>query len=1722
MLVDARRLRLDILDTSGTASPNSGVSFSRPPVAAVALPRKINAARDIVVLTSGETDPTLVSANPDFAFNVTTTNDEDDAGACPNTSTLTNGAGADGVLSLREAVCEANNNGSVSSLINVPAGTYPLLISTYGGNGSVYSSGELQLGTVAGANISLVGTGTPSNTIINQTDGVDRVLEQDQLLTGSVAVSLSNLTMAGGTPTTGIDAAYGGGAVLGGGNAGDDLELTGMVMTNNTTVSAGPGGAIGFSVANLTVINSVFSDNFAAQSAGGACACGSNDGQGNLVFTNSTFTNNIVTDASTLAPPAVDSGGALALTPGTGEAATISGSTFTGNQAQGNGGEGGAVAVDGVMTLSNSRMVGNSAAAGSGLAVVGGSESEGTFSDNWWGCNAGPGNAGCDSAFVASGSGAMGIGDPWLVLGISASQTQVLPNAYAALTADLTHDSSGAGGFSIPDGTSVAFGGALGTENPTSAATVSGQATSTFTAGVTSGAGSAKATVDNQTAGVSINIGAPPSITNANNTTFTVGSIGSFTVTATGTPAPGISLRGGLPAGVTFVDNGNGTGTLYGSPGTGGVYMLVLTAQNGFLPNAAQTFTLTVNQPPAITSANNASFAVGSAGSFTATTSAFPTASITEMGPLPNGVAFIDNHNGTGTLSGTPAATGVFNIAFTASNGVGLPAPQTFALTVTKAATTVALTSSLNPSVYPQSVTFTATVSSSAGIPPGTVTFKDGSAVLGSATLTSGVATLTRATLSIGTHAITAVYGGSATFSASTSSALSQVVSQDPTTVVLASSLNPSAHGQSVTFTATVSSWAGIPPGTVTFKDGSAVLGSATLTSGVATLTRATLSIGTHAITAVYGGSATFSASTSSALSQVVSQDPTTVVLASSLNPSAYGQSVTFTATVSSSAGIPPGTVTFKNGSTALGSATLTSGVATFTRATLSIGTHALTAVYGGSATFSASTSSALSQVVSQDPTTVVLASSLNPSAHGQSVTFTATVSSSAGIPTGTVTFTNGGTGLGNVALAGGTASFTTAKLGVGTASLKAAYLGAANFSASSASMRQVVNPVVAQNYELAATALNPGFITLGNTSTSAVTVTPISGYTGSVSLACNITGGGVPAPTCSVSPASVTISGGNPSTAALTVSTSSSTPAGNYSVSLSAVDLNGLAPIDGSQSLTVTTVPAGSLGYWLNATALNPGFVMPGSASTSTVIVTPINGYTGSVGLSCGVSGAGSPAPVCAFNPSSLTISGANPATAVLSVSTAGGTVTGNYYISVSAADINGLAPINASQALTLSTTAIQHIVIIFQENRTPDNLFQDPVLIARGADIAASGLNSLGQTIALTPIDLGTSGSNPQYYDLGHGHGDFVAMYDGGKMDGANLISCSPTMTTSCPPGDPANPQYRYVTPADVQPYFALAEQYTFGDRMFQTNQGPSFPAHQFIISGTSAPTATSSLFAAENPTLNDAGCIAPLTTLVTMIDATGSEANPPPQYPCFDHPTLTDFLDANGLSWRYYAPTPGSIWTAPDAIEHICQQQPIAGILTCTGPDWNNNVVIPQTRVLTDIANGNMAQVSWVIPDGNSSDHARDNDGSGPSWVASIVNAIGNSSYWSNTAIIITWDDWGGWYDHVAPQVINDGVSWGSGYVYGFRVPLIVVSPYAKAGYISHVAHDFGSILKFIETNFNLPSLGYADAPADNLADCFDFTQAPTLFQAIPAALDASHFLNDKRPPTGPDDD
>lgn len=423
-----------------------------------------------------------------------------------------------------------------------------------------------------------------------------------------------------------------------------------------------------------------------------------------------------------------------------------------------------------------------------------------------------------------------------------------------------------------------------------------------------------------------------------------------------------------------------------------------------------------------------------------------------------------------------------------------------------------------------------------------------------------------------------------------------------------------------------------------------------------------------------------------------------------------------------------------------------------------------------------------------------------------------------------------------------------------------------------------------------------------------------------------------------------------------------------------------------------------------------------------------------------------------------------------------------------------------------------IQHVVIIVQENRTPDNLFQDHVLIARGADIAQKGMTSSAGEMPLREMPLGIN------YDLSHAHRAFLEMYDEGKMDGADKIPVTFCGRT-CPPRFAA---YKYVRASDVLPYFQMAEQYTFGDRMFQTNQGPSFPAHQFLFSGTSAPSPGSPLFAAENASTGPiAGCNAPSYSSVMLIDAQGRESNA--MFPCLEHRSLADELDAAGISWSYYTPSARSMWTAPNAIRHICQPGTDHDLTVCTGEQWDH-VVIPSNKVLSDLRHNRLAAVTWVIPAGQNSDHASSLSANrGPSWVASIVNAIGSSSFWSDTAIIVTWDDWGGWYDHVPPpKVINDGRSWGSGYVYGFRVPLIVISPYAKPGYISHVNHDFGSILNFTEQVFGLHSLGYADAHADNLSDCFNFSQTPLPFKKIDAPLSADFFINDTSVPEPPDDE
>ncbi len=405
---------------------------------------------------------------------------------------------------------------------------------------------------------------------------------------------------------------------------------------------------------------------------------------------------------------------------------------------------------------------------------------------------------------------------------------------------------------------------------------------------------------------------------------------------------------------------------------------------------------------------------------------------------------------------------------------------------------------------------------------------------------------------------------------------------------------------------------------------------------------------------------------------------------------------------------------------------------------------------------------------------------------------------------------------------------------------------------------------------------------------------------------------------------------------------------------------------------------------------------------------------------------------------------------------------------------------------------TPITHIVVIVQENRSVDNLFQ----LLPNADTQRWGLNSYNQKVLLQPVSLTAP------YDIQHNHYPaWKTEYNGGAMNGFNLDPSNCVKPRRCPP--PALRAYGFVPPADVKPYYLMAETYTFADQMFETNQGPSFPAHQYIVSGTSTTYDGSRLRASEDVGNGFGGCDSPPGSRVPVINREGYENRR--VFPCFYRQSIFTLLDAAGISWKYYqAHTGAHIINAVDALKPIWQNK----------QEYKANVIVPSSQVLKDIAGGNLASVVFVTPTTAASDHPGDNNGTGPSWVSSIVNAVGQSPYWNNSAVIVIWDDWGGWYDHVTPNVRNS-------YELGFRVPMIVISPYAKRGYVSHVPYEFGSILKFVEETFGLGALGTTDTAANDLSDCFTFPSKPRAFKPIPATYPASYFLRQPPDPRDIDD-
>jgi autotransporter-associated beta strand protein len=429
---------------------------------------------------------------------------------------------------------------------------------------------------------------------------------------------------------------------------------------------------------------------------------------------------------------------------------------------------------------------------------------------------------------------------------------------------------------------------------------------------------------------------------------------------------------------------------------------------------------------------------------------------------------------------------------------------------VIRSATTSTLSTSVNPSGLGLDVTFTATVqpvSPGTGVPDGTVTFFDGTTVLGTGDLdkTTGEATFTTNALGLGTHSITASYPGSATYAPSATSAISQIVRYADTTTI-SSSLNPAPVGGGVTFTATVvaapNTPAGIrPTGSVTFFDGTTNLGTSNLnTSSQATLTTSSLGAGTHSITAVYNGTTTFVTTTSAPLSQSV-LDTTKTTISTSKTPTRYSEALTFTATVvPNKAGnpTPTGTVDFfDGGNNLLGSATLNgSGQATFTPKTpLSVGTHAITAVYETSAKYFASTSAAVSQVILQAGTATTVSSAKTTTVYSEPPKFTATVtptSPATAIPTGTVAFFAANTQIGTATLdSKGVAVFSpTTPLPVGNHFITARYVASTNFAASTSP--QITQSVIAANSvtTVSSSVAKPVY---GQTLTFTATVGPLS-----------------------------------------------------------------------------------------------------------------------------------------------------------------------------------------------------------------------------------------------------------------------------------------------------------------------------------------------------------------------------------------------------------------------------------------------------------------------------------------------------------------------------------------------------------------------------------------------------------------------------------------------------
>ncbi len=413
------------------------------------------------------------------------------------------------------------------------------------------------------------------------------------------------------------------------------------------------------------------------------------------------------------------------------------------------------------------------------------------------------------------------------------------------------------------------------------------------------------------------------------------------------------------------------------------------------------------------------------------------------------------------------------------------------------------------------------------------------------------------------------------------------------------------------------------------------------------------------------------------------------------------------------------------------------------------------------------------------------------------------------------------------------------------------------------------------------------------------------------------------------------------------------------------------------------------------------------------------------------------------------------------------------------------------ANRASGSQSHTIDHIVIIVQENRSVDNLFGT----FPGVDGATSGyyLKKIGNKRVPTLVQLV---KKPLAGGIDFNHNSVAYNYACDGKDTYPKTSCDMDGFNLEGPGGPSNAPYQYIDPKDIKQYWDFAKHYALGDHLFQTQGSGSFTAHQDLIAGgtmiddTNCGSSEPTCAVIDYPSnFKNWGCGADKGTTTTLLTQKGKYLQNLGPFPCLTYPTpaINDLMDAKNVTWKYYAPPynevqNNSLWNGFAALSEVYN-----------GPEWKTNVSMPECNVFADVSNGVLPQVSWVIPEEDDSDHpgGPGSPDDGPEWVGAVVNAIGKSPYWKSTAVIVTWDDWGGFYDHEKPPFFDamGGL--------GFRVPLLVISPFVPKGEISKTQYEFGSILKFVEGNFNLGSMGTTDVRATSISDMFDFSQKPRAY-------------------------